>query len=45
MNMERYAEAPRTMLIPMFMIAVLSILIGFYPETFVGFVDAYGRFW
>jgi len=44
-NMEQYAEAPRTMLIPMFMIAVLSILIGFYPETFVGFVDAYGRFW
>jgi len=44
-NMEQYAEAPRTMLIPMFMIAVLSILIGFYPQTFVDFVDAYGRFW
>jgi len=44
-DMEQYAEAPRTMLIPMFMIAVLSILIGFYPQTFVGFVDAYGRFW
>ena len=45
LDMEQYAEAPRTMLIPMFMIAVLSILIGFYPQTFVGFVDAYGRFW
>ena len=44
-DMEQYAEAPRTMVIPMFMIAVLSILIGFYPQTFVDFVDAYGRFW
>jgi len=44
-DMEQYAEAPRTMVIPMFMIAVLSILIGFYPQTFVSFVDAYGRFW
>ncbi|MBL7225934.1 MAG: monovalent cation/H+ antiporter subunit D family protein [Desulfobacteraceae bacterium] len=44
-DMEQYAEAPRTMLIPMFMIAVLSILIGFFPQTFVDFVDAYGRFW
>ena len=44
-NMEQYTEAPRTMVVPMFMIAVLSILIGFYPETFVDFVDAFGRFW
>ena len=44
-NMEKYAEAPRTMVIPMFMIALLSILIGFYPQTFVAFVDAYGKFW
>ena len=44
-NMEQYAEAPRTMVIPMFMIAVISILIGFYPQTFVDFVDAYGRYW
>jgi multicomponent Na+:H+ antiporter subunit D len=43
--MEQYAEAPRAMVIPMFMIAVISILIGFYPQTFVAFVDAYGRFW
>lgn len=44
-DMGRYAEAPRTMVIPMFTIALLSILIGFYPQTFVNFVDAYGRFW
>ena len=44
-DMSQYAEAPPSMVIPMFMIAVLSILIGFYPQTFVAFVDAYGRFW
>ena len=33
------------MVVPMFMIALLSILIGFYPETFVNFVDVYGNFW
>jgi len=44
-SMEQYTEAPRTMVVPMFMIAVLSILVGFYPQTFVDFVDAFGRFW
>ncbi|MBW1781546.1 MAG: monovalent cation/H+ antiporter subunit D family protein [Deltaproteobacteria bacterium] len=44
-DMEQYAEAPPSMVIPMFMIALISILIGFYPQTFVDFVDAYGRFW
>jgi len=44
-DLSRYAEAPKTMVVPMFMIAVLSILIGFYPQTFVDFVDVYGRLW
>ncbi|MBW1734794.1 MAG: monovalent cation/H+ antiporter subunit D family protein [Deltaproteobacteria bacterium] len=44
-EMGQYAEAPMTMVVPMFMIALLSILIGFYPQAFVDFVDAYGRFW
>jgi len=44
-DLDQYSEAPRTMVIPMFMIAVISILIGFYPQAFVAFVDAYGRFW
>jgi len=44
-DMEQYAEAPRTMVVPMFTIAVISILVGFYPQTFVDFVDAFGRFW
>ena len=44
-DMEQYAEAPRAMVVPMFMIAVISILIGFYPQAFVSFVDVYGKFW
>jgi len=43
-DMAQYAEAPGTMVVPMFMIAVLSIIIGFYPQTFVNFVDVYGKF-
>ena len=44
-DMSRYTEAPLTMVIPMFTIAMLSIVIGFYPQTFVNFVDVYGGFW
>lgn len=44
-DLTQYAEAPKTMVVPMFMIALLSILIGFYPQTFVNFVNVYGNFW
>ncbi len=44
-DLSQYAEAPKTMVVPMFMIAIISILIGFYPQTFVSFVEVYGKFW
>lgn len=42
--MDEYVEAPGSMVVPMFMIAVLSLLIGLYPQTFTSFVDIFGRF-
>jgi len=43
-DMAEYSEAPKSMVIPMFIIALLSVLIGLYPPAFVGFVDVFGGF-
>jgi len=44
MDSSRIAEAPRTMVIPMMAAAVISLLLGIYPQAFLNFVDVFGRF-
>ncbi len=37
-EMEKYSEAPLTMVVPLFFCAVISVLLGLYPEIFMNFV-------
>jgi multicomponent Na+:H+ antiporter subunit D len=38
-NIENYKEAPLTMVVPLFLMAVISVLLGLYPESFLGFIN------
>ncbi|MEF2145170.1 MAG: monovalent cation/H+ antiporter subunit D family protein [Desulfovibrionaceae bacterium] len=42
-NIEQYSEAPKTMLIPLFTTALISIFLGLYPETFLNFIKVLGN--
>lgn len=43
-RIERYAEAPRTMVIPLCITGLISVLLGLYPQVFQSFVNVFGRF-
>jgi multicomponent Na+:H+ antiporter subunit D len=43
-DISQYAEAPRTMVIPMMAAAIISLLLGIYPQAFLNFVDVFGGF-
>lgn len=43
-DLSSYEEAPLSMLVPLVLTALISILLGFYPETFVGFSDVFTHF-
>jgi len=32
------------MVVPMFIAALISVLLGFYPQVFLNFVDVFGKF-
>jgi multicomponent Na+:H+ antiporter subunit D len=38
-DVEKYGEAPMTMVVPLFFTAVVSVLLGLYPETFMAFIN------
>ncbi|MDZ7699667.1 MAG: monovalent cation/H+ antiporter subunit D family protein [Deltaproteobacteria bacterium] len=44
MDLSPYGEAPLTMLVPLVLTALISILLGFYPESFVGFSNVFTHF-
>jgi len=44
MDLTSYKEAPLAMLIPLVLTALISILLGFHPQTFVGFADMFTHF-
>jgi multicomponent Na+:H+ antiporter subunit D len=44
LNVEEYSEAPLTMVVPLFFTAVVSVLLGFYPETFMKFINILAGF-
>ena len=39
-----YREAPAVMVVPLFLTALISVFLGLYPETFLQFVNAFGKF-
>jgi multicomponent Na+:H+ antiporter subunit D len=39
-NLDKYSEAPLTMVVPLFFTGVVSVLLGLYPETFMQFINA-----
>ncbi len=43
-NIEQYAEAPKTMVIPLCITGGISLLLGFFPGIFQTFVQAFGHF-
>jgi len=43
-NVEQYSEAPATMVAPLFFTAVVSVLLGMYPETFMQFIRVLAGF-
>ncbi|MBI9111550.1 monovalent cation/H+ antiporter subunit D family protein [Maridesulfovibrio ferrireducens] len=43
-NIEQYNEAPLTMVIPLFTTALISVWLGLYPQTFLQFINVFGKF-
>lgn len=43
-HIEQYSEAPAVMVVPLFITAVISVLLGLYPQTFLNFVNVFGKF-
>lgn len=43
-NLEKYSEAPLTMVVPLFLTALISIFLGLFPETFMGFIKIMGQY-
>jgi multicomponent Na+:H+ antiporter subunit D len=42
-DIERYSEAPGTMVVPLCVTAAISLLLGVYPQIFQGFIKAFGN--
>jgi multicomponent Na+:H+ antiporter subunit D len=43
-NIEQYSEASKTMVVPLFITAIISVFLGLYPQTFLNFVNVFGKF-
>jgi multicomponent Na+:H+ antiporter subunit D len=43
-NIEQYSEAPKVMVIPLCLTAVISVLLGIYPQIFHSFIQSFGNF-
>ncbi|MDD4952952.1 MAG: proton-conducting transporter membrane subunit, partial [Desulfovibrionaceae bacterium] len=43
-NIGRFKEAPMTMVVPLFITAVISVFLGIYPQVFMNLVRAFGKF-
>lgn len=43
-DIEQYHEAPLTMVVPLFTTALISVLLGIYPQTFLNFINIFGKF-
>ena len=43
-NLEEIGEAPMAMVVPLFATGVISVLLGLFPETFLGFINIFGKF-
>jgi multicomponent Na+:H+ antiporter subunit D len=43
-DLMEYKEAPTTMVAPLFLTAVISVILGLYPEIFLNFIKIFGKF-
>ncbi len=43
-NVEQYNEAPLTMVVPLCLTALISVILGIYPEIFMNFIKVFGQF-
>ncbi|WP_320008585.1 monovalent cation/H+ antiporter subunit D family protein [Maridesulfovibrio sp.] len=43
-NIEQYKEAPLCMVIPLCTTAAISVWLGLYPQTFLNFINVFGKF-
>ncbi len=43
-NLDKYSEAPLTMVVPLFLTALISVFLGLFPETFMGFIKIMGQY-
>ena len=41
-HVEQYSEAPATMVVPLFFTAIVSVLLGLYPEAVTQFIKIFG---
>jgi multicomponent Na+:H+ antiporter subunit D len=42
--LEDYKEAPMCMVVPLFLTAVISVLLGLYPDFFTNIIKAFTHF-
>jgi multicomponent Na+:H+ antiporter subunit D len=43
-NLAAFKEPPKTMVIPLFITALISVFLGLFPETFLQFANVFGKF-
>lgn len=43
-RLEDYHEAPLSMVVPLFITALISIFLGLFPDTFMGFIKVMGQY-
>ncbi len=43
-NIGQYSEASKTMVVPLFLTALISVFLGLYPSVFMNFVRVFGNF-
>lgn len=43
-RLEDYREAPLSMVVPLFLTALISIFLGLFPDTFMGFIKVMGQY-
>lgn len=43
-KLEQYGEAPLSMVVPLFLTALISIFLGLFPDTFMGFIKVMGQY-
>lgn len=43
-NIERFSEAPVTMVVPLCITGAISLLLGLFPQVFLNFIKVFGQF-